>query len=134
VSAAAYDLAYYIANTLGQGTLGSGVKCNTMTETPDAQIAVYDYGGARSVQGMGGPDPAALEQRNCQVVVRHTNPSTASGTTETIFRALDGALDKTINGVEYTWMRAMQPPFLLARDAAERVSFAFNLEIERRRA
>ena len=131
---AAFDLATYIADTLSQGTVGTDIRVNDMTELPAAQIVVYEYGGRYADLGMGNPDVDALENPNCQVAVRNKRPDTAQATAYLIYNSLDGKGSLTINGVAYLFLRAMQPPFLLERDKASRVTFAFNVEVQKRRS
>ena len=98
---AAFDLATYIADTLSQGTVGTDIRVNDMTELPAAQIVVYEYGGRYADLGMGNPDSDALENPNCQVAVRNKRPDTAQATAYLIYNSLDGKGSLTINGVAY---------------------------------
>jgi hypothetical protein len=129
----AYDLAYYIANTLGKGSLANTVFCNWLPDEPTNCIAVYEYGGSQSDAGMGVPDAAPLENVTVQVVVRNANAVTAQATAYDVYKSLDGLGDVTINGVDYRWMRAAQPPFLLSREDKE-VMFTFNMEVQKGRS
>lgn len=128
----AYDLAYYIANTLGKGVLAVGVTVNQMPDEPTNCISVYEYGGlpASSGQGdsQGNPDPDAIEHPFCQVAVRNSSSVTAQGTAQSIHKSLDRKSGLTINNVEYQGIIAMQPPFLLKAEPT-RATFAFNLRI-----
>lgn len=128
----AYDLAYYILNTIAKGTrLGTDMFCNTLLDSPDAAYAVFEYGGDPSARGMGADD-GALENSRLQVAVRNLNPDTAQADAYAIYAALDGlGSNVTINSAVYTWLRPLQPPFLLEYDDRHRSIFAFNLECQR---
>jgi len=132
VSSSAYDLAYYIRNTIGKGTvLGTDVMVNYMPDSPDNCIAVYQYGGDPSNRGMGA-DTGALENYALQVGVRNTNPETAESTCYDIYTALDEmSANIEINSTTYTWFHPLQPPFLLERDSLSRTTYVFNLECQR---
>jgi hypothetical protein len=134
---AAYDVALYIAQTLGKGTLAVDVFCNDMPDQPTNCIAVYGYGGSPSVKGMG-TGTAALEHPNVQVDVRNANPSQADSIAKSIHDSFDSiGVNVSINGTVYTWLHPLQPPFLLERTAGsdgERVTFVFNMEVQARRA
>jgi len=130
---AAYNVAYYIANTLGKGVLGVNIFCNDMQDTPDFQIVVYGYGGSPSRKGFGS-DAAPLEYPAVQVCVRDLDPSIAETVAISIHKAFDELVaDTTINSTVYTWLNPMQPPFLINRDPQDRVTIGFNMEIENRR-
>ncbi len=129
MTSAAYDIAYYCAQTLALGTLGTDIFCNYMPDSPDVCIAIFQYGGSRSLKGFGS-DAHPLEHPSVQVDVRNSDPSVA----ETIHKAFDEiAVETTINSTVYTNFEPMQPPFLLERDADGRPTYVFNMEIQRRR-
>ena len=131
---AAHDIATYIAGTLDKGTLGTDVFVNDMPDLPANQIVVYEYGGRQAELGMGNPNPDALEYVSCQVAVRNKRADTAQATAYSIYNSIDGKGGLTINGVSYLFLRALQPPFPLERDKSSRVTFVFNLEIQKRRS
>ena len=131
----AYDLAYYVANTLSKGTLGVNVYCNLLFEDPDNQIAIAEYGGRPADMAMGGTaDPDALEYPSVQVCVRNLNAQTAYETAYSIYKSLDGLGSVTINGNTYDYMKALQPPFIEDRDTSGRATVRFNLWVTRRRS
>lgn len=128
-----FDIATYIASTLAMGTLGTNVFVNSMPNSPDSAVTVYEYSGWPTTIGMGNPDTDVLENLSLQVATRHPESSTAHARAQTIYRGLDGRGDLTINGVTYLWLRAAQAPFLLKRDENQRETFVFNLAVQRRR-
>lgn len=130
---AAYDIAKYICDTLSLGTFGTTVFCNTMPASPDNLISTYEYGGAPSSMPMGSVPASAIEHPSVQVEVRNTSSRTARSTAYTIYKALDGLGDVTLQGVTYMHMFALQPPFPLEVDANNRTIFAFNLWISKGR-
>jgi hypothetical protein len=125
----AYDIASYIASTLGYGTLGTSIFVNAEYDQPDEQIVVYEYGGKPSDMAMGLPDPSPLENVSIQIMVRKNSAQNAQETAYAIYKALDGNGDVTINSVEYLFLKALQPPFLL-----EACTFVFNMEVQKRRS
>jgi len=130
----AYDLAYYIRNTIGKGTaLGTDITVNYMPDSPAACFAVFQYGGMPSDRGMGS-DTGALENYACQVNVRNSNAQTAEADCYAIYKAFDQLVNVTINSSVYTWIHPLQPPFLLERDGQQRVTFVFNCEVQRVRS
>lgn len=128
----AYDLCYYIRNTIGKGTaLAADLFANSMPDSPANCISVFQYGGDLSNKGFGG-DTAPLENFALQVNVRNTNPETAESTCYDIYKALDQmSANITINSTTYTWFHPLQPPFLLERDESNRAIYIFNLECQR---
>lgn len=142
MNSAAYDLAYYIRNTLGKGTgLGSDVLCNYMppiesgpVSMPINVISVFQYGGKESNRGMGA-DTGALENTRLQVNVRNEQADQAEAIARSIYESLDElGSNVTINATVYTWLHPLQPPFLLERDQKQRATFVFNLEAQRVRS
>ena len=138
----ALDIATYVAVTLAKGTLGSTVMVNIRPDQPDNLISVTEYPGEMSDSGMGNPDSTALDNARVQVLVRNKDASVAHSTAVSIYESIDGIGHVTINGVEYTFIRALQPPFLIGRDqsgaqpvgAGNRVMFGFNLRVQKRRS
>ena len=144
MNSAAYDLAYYVRNTLGKGTaLGTDIFVNYMPNADPGPVAnpaidcisVFQYGGGPSNRGMGA-DTGALENTRLQVDVRNHDPNQAESICRDIHESLDElGSNVTINSTVYTWFHPLQPPFLLERASdGKQTTFAFNLECQRVRS
>lgn len=131
----AHDIAVYIQDTLGEGTLATDLFVNLLFESPDNQVAVHEYGGRQSDMAMGSvPDADALEHVSVQVAVRNTNAKTAMDKAYRIYKALDGKGGFAIGSTAYDYMRALQPPFISKRDDAMRTTVTTNYWITKRRS
>lgn len=128
MSVAADIAAHLEANDFG--IIGTDLFINTMPDAPDAQVSVIEYGGSPSAMSMGGS--VTVELPRVQISARNLDPSVAYEKAHDIYAALDGAMDKTLNGTLYFLLRALQPPFFLRRDERDRPVYGFNLEIQKR--
>ena len=66
-----------------------------------------------------------------QVVSRDPTAPNARDQCEGVVRALETVCNATLNTTLYFRIARLQDPFLLHRDAARRVYYACNLEVER---
>lgn len=115
----------------GVGTVGVSIFKGTMPSTPDAVIALYETGGPAPVHAMAkGPGTALVERPHVQVLSRDLRADSARKTLQDANRLLD-ALGRTINGVRYLSVFAIQPLFFLERDETNRMTYACNYEILR---
>ena len=89
---------------------------------------LVNFGGGTGVRGAG---QAILEEPTVQIVARAMAYDTAETLIRSIKTLLDGLRNQTINGVQYHWVSALQPPFLLERDANQRFVLAFNVHVKR---
>jgi hypothetical protein len=113
--------------TLGLGTVGTTIHLGMMPETPDVCCAVYEYGGPASDLGFG-VSGVQHETPGVQVVFRGTagdyaTPRTSAATAHNGLAAVQGT---TLSGTKYLTIRPVQSPFLLKRDANDRVYIACN--------
>ena len=122
--------------TGGAGTVGStaawGIYLGRMPESPDRCITVYETGGVSSLHTMStGPGNAVLERPRAQVVVRapEGNYSTGREKIQEVVRLLDGLRPRMINTTQYYWAASVQSPFVLDRDANERIRFVVNFDV-----
>ena len=106
------------------------VQKGTYLETPDTVLALRETGGFPSTHVNVGPRPV-LEEPTVQVIARAKEYAAGSALAWDAHRALTGTRNQTINGRLYHWIDAMQPPFLLERDATFRYLFAFNVHLKR---
>lgn len=118
----------------GIGTVGTTLFKGLLPPNPPAVTAVFAYGGAPPVWGMApGPGTSLAERPRAQIVCRDTSLDAAEKQARDAWLLLDG-LQRTINGVVYHAVYALQSPFQLMRDENNRESVAFNVEIVRKAA
>ena len=123
----------------GLGTVAStanwGIYKGGLPTTPDKAVAVIETGGLAPVHAMAGsPGKMVAERPRVQVVVRSV--ATAAGGYSTgrqkindAYRLLDGFGDRTLNGVHYKWIGAVQAPFPMGEDENARPMFAVNFDV-----
>lgn len=120
-----------LASTYGHGTVGTDVFKATLPSTPDAAVAIIHYGGLEPVRRMAAsPGLPIAEVQRVQVLVRDSRYDGAAKTAQDIFHSLDG-LARTVNGVAYRWISAIQSPFFLEYDGSNRAVIACNYEVVR---
>lgn len=124
------DLANYLDTNVAGLTLGTNLFIGRMPDEPDVCVAIYEYGGTRPDQTMGGGAPV-LQNPSIQVRVRHTSYASAETTANLCFSALEGIIDETINTTRYNRVTAIQSPFPLERDPEERIIFVQNFDVKR---
>lgn len=121
-----------LLTSAGVGTVGTTLFKSTMPDTPDTATAVIEYGGMPPVHHMAtGPGAArvVIEQPAVQVLCRALDYPTARNLAETAFKALDG-YSGTVNTVRY-WTYASQSPYLIQRDANDRVWLGFSVYVKK---
>lgn len=122
--------------TLGVGTVGTSIHKGMMPETPNVCTAVYEYGGAPPEFGFGA---AGLDRETpaVQIVCRGEpqDYATPRATAETAYAGLAAVECATLSGggtsALYLTIHPQQSPFLLKRDANERVYVCFNCLCEK---
>lgn len=125
------DLSDYLSSQ-GIGTIGTDLFKASLPSTPDAAVALFKYGGPAPVHMMSaGPGTAIVERPHLQVLARHTHPANAEKKAQDIWTLLDALGDKTINGVRYLSVYAIQTPFFFQKDETGRFTYACNYEIVR---
>lgn len=128
------DLADYLS-TNAVGTVGTNIFKSTLPSTPDAIVALFKTGGPSPVNLMGaGPGTAIVERPHVQVLARDTRPDAAEKKAQDVWNLLDALGDKTINGIRYLSVFALQTPFYLQTDESNRKVFACNYEVTRKPA
>ena len=114
------------------GTLGTDLFLGEMPDAPDTCTAVHEYAGMQPVHFMGVTRGAAIwEQPRFQVMCRAKAYATARSKAKDAFNKLDGH-SGTLSGTEYGYIRALQSPFLVQKDANDRVLIACNFEVAKR--
>lgn len=126
---AAEDVRDYL---VAQGLTGT-VNVGTLTESPDAQVAVLAYGGSPPVLAMGQHN--VIERITyLQVLVRGAKfgYEAAEAQAEAAFQLLRHALGVTVGGTFYDRIVVVGEPAQLVPDANERPRFVFNVEAWKR--
>jgi minor capsid protein len=124
------DLATHLV-AQGQGALGTTLFTGILPASPDTCVALLDSQSEPPVRIMASTaGAAAMERARVQVLARGMTYVAARNKAMDVLGILDWAGPLTLNGVRYHHMESLQrPPFLLNRDANDRVVFAFNLYI-----
>ena len=115
-------IGYYLG-TLGFGTTGSTIFVNTRPNAPDNLVTVFGYAGAPPLRTH---DTSGNEQPGIQVYVRNTSAGTARSTIGSIFDALDGIKNTTIDTRYFINILANQSPIPLGKDENGRTQYAVN--------
>lgn len=123
------DVANYLQAQVGSLTLGTNLFVGRMPDTPDTCVALYEYGGSAPTEVMGAPATPPLENPRIQVATRAASYASAETLARSIWTALNGVLDETLTATRYNIISAIQSPFPLERDSADRVIFVQNFDI-----
>jgi hypothetical protein len=125
------QIATFLA-TAGLGTVGADLFKGKLPNDPNACGALYEYGGLPP-EGQFGATSFKHESPSVQVVFRG-EPHDYEGPrakAETAYRALTAVETQSLSGTFYNWIHALQSPFFLQRDDAERVVIACNFLCEK---
>ena len=123
----------YLINTTG---ITDTVSLYALQPTPITQYAVVEYPGTQSTRVHGSSTPGgdvALDESLIQIQSRHATVQTARNNLHTVYDALDGLSDVTINSVVYTYMQAISRPRLLDYEENGSAIFIFELRVQARR-
>src|SRR5688500_6227810 len=124
-----------IADYLTSGGITGTIYTGFLPESPDDAVALYEVGGRPPAHAMNAlPGQAKAEYPRVQIVTRSVEFGyrTARQKMQNIYKLMDGLPTRTINGTQYDWGTAVQPPFLLHRDANRRPVIACNFDIAKR--
>ena len=110
------------------GKLGETIFLGILPDAPDDVIAIYEYGGEQPyyVHDKVG---ISYDTPRVQFVVRSSSYSTARQTADTLYKLMGRCVNKVVGGTYYVAIQPLQPPFLLNRDANQRVLIAFNAQV-----
>lgn len=122
------DIATYLDAQLASVTLGTNLFVGRMPDSPDTCVTLYEYGGGVPDNTMGGGLPV-LENPSLQVAVRAASYATAESLIQSIWLTLEGVIDETLTSTRYNRISAIQSPFPLDRDSADRVVFVQNFDV-----
>ncbi len=120
---------------LGLGTVGTTIHIGMMPETPDVCCAVYEYGGQPPEFGFGTAG-ISYESPAVQVVFRGAagDYATPRASAATAYNGLASVEATTLSGGTSAFYHSIHPqqaPFLMRRDANDRVYIAFNCICEK---
>ena len=122
------DIATYLDAQLASVTLGTNLFVGRMPDSPDTCVVLYEYGGGVPDNTMGGGLPV-LENPSIQVAVRAASYATAESLIQSIWLTLETVIDETLTATRYNRIGAIQSPFPLDRDSADRVVFVQNFDV-----
>ena len=121
-----------VLSSAGVATIGTTLFKGTLPSTPDEAIAIYQTGGAPPVHTMScGPGTARVERPHVQAIARSGRADAAYKLAQDAYTALDALGDRTVNGVRYLSVFALQAPFYLREDQTGRKEFSVNFEVTR---
>ncbi len=121
------DLSTYLTSA----GVAAAIQKGSMQELPNTALALRETGGFPTEHVLTA-QAAVLDQPTVQVVTRAADYLTAMTVARQAYAALDGARDYVVGGEQrFAMVRAMQPPFFLARDDNHRFLCAFNVHVQR---
>jgi hypothetical protein len=124
-----------LLSTGSTGVVGTDLFLGRMPDTPAACTSIAETGGFAPVHAMAsGPGQAVLELPRVQILARAATYSAAKLRIKTVESLLDGLRPRLINGTQYHFAQAVQPPFLLEYDANQRPVMAQNYDIQKARS
>lgn len=124
------DLATYLDSQQASLTLGTNLFLGRMPDSPDACVALYEYGGSAPDNTMGGGLPV-LQNPSVQIAVRAVLYASAESLINLCWGTLEGIVDMSLSGTRYNRVTAIQSPFVLERDSQDRVIFVQNFNVTR---
>lgn len=120
-----------LADVLSTGGMGTIYK-DYMPTSPDAAISIYGAGGQGPTHTMKAPH--VLEEPRVQVICRAGSLQSAHQSARGVYVLLSGLRDRSVNGVMYRWITAIQEPFLIGRDQNARFTVACNYDVKKDRS
>jgi hypothetical protein len=123
-----------LLSTAGIGDIGTtadyAIFKGAMPDVPERAIVIHETGGFPTLHVMGPKN--LIEYPRVQIVVRAPQYLYSTGRQKAadVFSSLDG-VGRNINGVEYLWIEAVQPPFSIGVDKNLRPLIACNYDITR---
>lgn len=124
------ELSAYLA-TQNVGTLGVTLFEDFLPPTPDACVALMEYGGRSSpdVRAFGQAE-MTREYSRVQVLVRGAADDYVTPRTkiQDVTRILSRIMTETLTGIVYYTSTPLQTPFVLERDGMRRYVLAVNFE------
>lgn len=114
-------------------TVGTDLQLGTLDLEPSECCALIEYAGDQPLrnqsEGAARSGAQTGERPRIQLLCRSETYSAGRSLIQSIWSALDGIVNQTINGVWYVRVRALQSPFLLETDQNGRYMFGANFEV-----
>ena len=123
------ELGAYLA-TEGVGTVGTDIFYGTLPATPEACVALFEYGGIAPEHNLG-TTALRYEMPRVQVLTRHGTYLTGIKKAQDVTNAFAAIANSTISEVYYLHVEPLQSPFLLDRDQNDRWIFACNYQVRK---
>ena len=121
-----------IADLLTSGGITTSIYRGFMPEGPDEAVQIVATPGFGPIHAFAPSAGMAVEERpTVQIIRRSASLRRAFAEMNVIWKMLDGAGDRTINGTRYAWIEALQSPFPLPRDTTDRSEVACNFLISK---
>jgi len=120
------DVATLLAQA-GLGTIGLTIFLARLPDSPDAALAIREYGGPAPDYLYGGVDPTQ-EWPRCQIECRDPDYAAARLRIERCARALGAVRERAVNGTHYHRITPLGPPVPLGEDESQRSRIIVNVE------
>jgi len=111
----------------GLGALGTDIYLARMPDSPDASLAVREYGGMAPAYVFGGAAPTE-EWPRIQLEARAGDYAAARLRIERAARALGAIRERDINSTRYHRLTPLGPPIPLGDDEAGRARIVVSFE------
>jgi predicted sugar kinase len=114
----------------GVGTVGTTIFKGQMPGTPDACVAVIETPGREPVHTFGSAG-IAIEYPRVQIRCRGaaSDYATPAAQAQTAYVALAAVANESIDGTLYHSIDPLQSPFLIEKDAKNRIVIGFNAQL-----
>lgn len=126
------DVATYLDTNSTRFTLGTNLFLNYLPSEPNRAASIIETAGLPPARVFGSTS-VAWEQGRVQLACRSTSSATARADVDAAFTVLEGVQNQTLTSNLFLRVSAAQSPFLLERDAQNRVVFAVNFDVWRTR-
>jgi len=111
----------------GLGTIGETIFLARLPDSPDAALAIREYGGSAPDYLYGGTDPTE-EWPRCQIECRDPDYAAARLRIERCARTLGAVRERVVNGTHYHRITPLGPPVPLGEDESQRSRIAISFE------
>ena len=126
------DLGVYLEG-LALATVGTDLILGHVPPSPSLCCALLEYGGDQPLrnqsEGAAGSGAQSGERPRIQLLCRSETYTGGRSLIQSIWQALDGVVNQTINGTFYVRMAAIQSPFLVELDDNNRYLFSANFNV-----